>query len=108
MRVTAPELAAELKTPHAQALTPVIAYLDYGPGKEQITRGKDSVTVIGSVIRELCYTVPPGTQPRGGGTGRQHHQRSERLPKAGAKTSAAHALSNGNTRVVWVMPKKIM
>jgi hypothetical protein len=56
-----PELAAELKT-HTQADT-VIAYLDYGPGKEQITRGKDSVTVIGSVIRELCYTVRPGLSP---------------------------------------------
>jgi hypothetical protein len=57
-----PELATELKT-HAQADT-VIAYLDYGPGIKQITWGKDSVTVIGSVIRELCYTVSPGLSPK--------------------------------------------
>lgn len=56
-----PELAAELKT-HAQADI-VIAYLDYGAEKEQITWGRDSVTVIGSVIRELCYTVQPGLSP---------------------------------------------
>jgi hypothetical protein len=56
-----PELAAELKT-HGQVGS-VIAYLDYGPDKKQITWGKDSVTVIGSVVRELCYTVRPGLSP---------------------------------------------
>jgi hypothetical protein len=56
-----PALAAELKS-HARSSS-VIAVLDYGPQKEQVTQGRDSVTVIGSVIRELCYPLKPDLGP---------------------------------------------
>jgi hypothetical protein len=47
----APELAAKLKARPGS----LIVGLDHEPGEDQVTRGRDSVTVLGAVIRELCY-----------------------------------------------------
>jgi hypothetical protein len=59
----APDLAAALKG-HAQAGSLIVG-LDAKPGKHQITRGRDSVTAIGAVIRELCYPPTPDLSPLG-------------------------------------------
>jgi hypothetical protein len=57
-----PDLAAELKKSHGHPGS-LIAALDYGPGKDQFTKGRDSVTIIGAVIRELCYPARPDLSP---------------------------------------------
>jgi len=49
----APDVAAKLES-HARRGS-LIAGLDYGPGNDQVTWGRDSVTALGAVIRELCY-----------------------------------------------------
>lgn len=49
----ASDVVAELEG-HARRGS-LIAGLDYGPGNEQVTGGRDSVTALGAVIRELCY-----------------------------------------------------
>ena len=49
----ASEVAAVLES-HARRGS-LIAGLDYGPGNDQVTWGRDSVTALGAVIRELCY-----------------------------------------------------
>jgi hypothetical protein len=57
----APDLAAEFKS-HARPRS-LIAGLDHEPGEEQVTRGKDSVTALGAVIRELCYPTDADLSP---------------------------------------------
>jgi hypothetical protein len=47
------DVFAELKS-HGRRGS-LIAGLDYGPDNDQVTWGRDSVTAIGAVIRELCY-----------------------------------------------------
>ncbi|MGA9835395.1 MAG: hypothetical protein WBQ71_30130 [Trebonia sp.] len=47
------DVFAELES-HARPGS-LIAGLDYGPGHDQLTQGRDSVTALGAVIRELCY-----------------------------------------------------
>jgi hypothetical protein len=59
----APDLAAALKG-HAQAGSLIVG-LDAKPGDDEITRGRDSVTAIGAVIRELCYPPTPDLSPQG-------------------------------------------
>lgn len=59
----APDLAAALKG-HAQAGSLIVG-LDAEPGKHQTTRGRDSVTAVGAVIRELCYPPAPDLSPLG-------------------------------------------
>lgn len=49
----ASDVAAEFES-HARRGS-LIAGLDYGPGNDQVTWGRDSVTALGAVIRELCY-----------------------------------------------------
>lgn len=46
-------VAADLKS-HARPGSLIVG-LDYGPGNDQKACGRDSVTVLGAVIRELCY-----------------------------------------------------
>ncbi len=58
----APDLTAELKS-HARPGS-LIAGLDHKPGEEHTTWGRDSVTVIGAVIRELCYPVKGDLSPK--------------------------------------------
>ena len=58
-----PALKADFES-HARSGS-VIAFLDYGRGKNQITRGRDSVTAIGAVIRELCYPPTPDLSSQG-------------------------------------------
>ena len=57
----APDLAAELKS-HARPGS-LIAGLDHKPGEDQVTRGGDSVTALGAVIRELCYPADADLSP---------------------------------------------
>lgn len=57
----APGLGSELKG-HARPGS-LIAGLDQEPGEDQVTWGRDSVTAIGTVIRELCYPVKPDLSP---------------------------------------------
>lgn len=47
------DVFAELES-HARPGS-LIAGLDYGLGNDQLTQGRDSVTALGAVIRELCY-----------------------------------------------------
>jgi hypothetical protein len=46
-------VAADLKS-HARPGSLIVG-LDYGPDNDQKTWGRDSVTALGAVIRELCY-----------------------------------------------------
>jgi hypothetical protein len=46
-------VAADLKS-HARPGSLIVG-LDYGPGNDQNTWGRDSVTALGAVVRELCY-----------------------------------------------------
>lgn len=46
-------VAADLKS-HARPGSLIVG-LDYGPDNEQKVWGRDSVTALGAVIRELCY-----------------------------------------------------
>lgn len=48
-------VAADLKSHGHARPGSLIAGLDYGPGNDQKTWGRDSVTALGAVIRELCY-----------------------------------------------------
>jgi hypothetical protein len=57
----ASDLAAELKS-HARPGS-LIAGLDHEPGSDQETRGRDSVTALGAVIRELCYPAAADLSP---------------------------------------------
>lgn len=59
----APDLAAALKG-HAQAGSLIVG-LDAEPGDDEITRGRDSVTAIGAVVREICYPPTPDLSPQG-------------------------------------------
>lgn len=60
----APELAAELEEQKHARPGSLIVGLGAAPGEEQFTRGRDSVTVIGAVIRELCYPPTPDLSPQ--------------------------------------------
>lgn len=46
-------VAADLKS-HARPGSLIVG-LDYGPGNDQKAWGRDSVTALGAVVRELCY-----------------------------------------------------
>jgi hypothetical protein len=59
----APALAAELKKAHARPGS-LIAGLVPEPGEDPITWGRDSVTAVGTVIRELCYPVTQDLSPK--------------------------------------------
>jgi hypothetical protein len=52
-----PALAAELAN-HAQPGSLIVS-LDHKPDEDPFTYGKDSITAIGNVIRELCYAGTP-------------------------------------------------
>jgi hypothetical protein len=58
---TAPGLADGLKDRARPGS--LIVGLDHPPGTDQETKGRDSVTVIGAVIRELCYPARPDLSP---------------------------------------------
>jgi hypothetical protein len=52
----APAIAAELKNRARHGS--LIVGLSCEPGEEQITWGRDSITAVASIIRELCYSYP--------------------------------------------------
>jgi hypothetical protein len=54
-------LAAELKS-HARPGSLIVG-LGHEEGEDPFTWGRDSVTAIGTVIRELCYPVRPDLSP---------------------------------------------
>lgn len=61
----APELAAELRKPeHLQPGCRIVG-LAAEPGEYLTTQGRDSITAIGAVIRELCYPPQLDLSPQG-------------------------------------------